>query len=120
MNRTSIEVAARRIAKRLKKLPVSVEELCALFNIGLYFTDLKHFDAYYMTKGGRRIIVVNDALSKRDSASRSPTSLRTPFWTTARSLLTPTHSARHGRRRKPTTSQQSYSCPNPCSFNMDT
>jgi len=64
MRDVSIEVAARRIAKRLKKLPVSVEELCALFDIRLYFTDLKHFDAYYMTLHGRRLIAVNDKLIK--------------------------------------------------------
>ena len=65
MRHANIEVAARRIALRLRQLPVSLEALCELFDIKLFFTsELKHFDAYYMTLHGRRLIAVNDKLIK--------------------------------------------------------
>ena len=58
-----IESAVNRVLKRFANpLPLSMEEVCASFEVDLYFSDMKRYDAFYMTRGGRRIIVVKDSL----------------------------------------------------------
>lgn len=64
MNYARIEVEARRMVRSFGRLPISLETLCSKFDIALYFTALKKYDAYYMTRRGKRIIVVNDGLIK--------------------------------------------------------
>lgn len=64
MNFTGIEVAARRLLQNFSTLPISVEAICSRFGIQLYFTNLEKYNAYYMTRGRQRIIVVNDKLIK--------------------------------------------------------
>lgn len=60
-----VESAAGRILKRFPGLPLSMEVLCAYFDIDLFFADMKSYDAFYMmTHLGRRLIMVNDSLAR--------------------------------------------------------
>ena len=58
-----IESAVSRVLRKfINPIPLSMEEVCTYFEIDLYFSNMKRYDAFYMTRGGRRIIVVKDSL----------------------------------------------------------
>lgn len=75
-------LAVGRILKRFLSLPISMEAVCSYFDIDLYLAGMRQYDAFYMTHGASRIIVVNDNLSRGRQRFSIHTNKGMPIWGT--------------------------------------